>query len=857
MSHVTPGRRTHVIFDEDRPVVVEPPYTFSRVGPEIRPATIGDASNLQLIPEIGWRLGSSTYQVDQQAMTLAGYAGIQTLELAPNHVVIPAFGQDPFGSYVGAQPSGNGFVQKRVAKGQSYNQSLLADATAEPVPDLGAMTVLLDRVAKTIGPQPDTLRDFHFDLVINRSSHDTLKEAASIQFFGPVGNTLGPRAIGTGHYSLSIHTNGALVLSEKLDTGRWKIRDRWRFKTISTFQKVRLTIHLTVPHANRRYPYGQVTFVCGYPASNPLHDALDGPPLLERKAGFASDDTDFHVYTVPGFGSAPAVALGPQRININRNSRHQFQLAYAQYFPSATLLDGVEGLPFLTQGGDSITLSWHGELTPGSGMAGALIDATSLSELSVISSTLWSKTYQIAPGWRFYRAKFTLTSATGRESATLTGYRVTKEGRSGLSQPGAWELDCSTSPTLRPAAALGKIKIVGTATTPRDAHAQVLAHDLTNQIHLFANRGMIPQRIETEVDGDPTKRCVLHRGTIYAPQGLRKVKGSQGYASGRTFWSIDSTGMWDRLERATCPFLWSWGDPDPASPVQSDGSRLPYKATDAIWYMLQWAGFPPQMLNIPDRPLRLPPALAREVVLEPYASLTDAILRIARRFLGMKLVFMENWGAFGQWTLRGRIVPTANPLVRFLETGPQAGHVPQSLNSYPFGSRGEVQVPILAGTRKSWSKPLSFNRLVVSTTTLAGSHRESKMRQIWHNFQSFNFLGLPPSHPYYPSPSHPDFAGEVMDAHYVDASLDDGIGSGAWLNWLIRRLVESSGHTQLGVTFRSPLVLIHDPDQPGLRRSLVVDDLVAVGSMPYYVRQCRPTYTKDHIQLATYDLVRA
>ena len=880
----TPHRQTHIFLDEARPTLVEPPYAIARDFAEIGAGAGFLKENVAFREAIGWRLETDQDDPGAKRFTTAGNAGIMTagmLSVAPNHEFVETFHRDPDGSYNGsAATSGDAFLFKKVPAGGSLDQRLVADQTAVPSPSFGLAGEPMDRIVVANSPQGPYQKRFQFSVAVPATITGKSQALGTYYFKGPPSNN--QSFIGLGYLAAQVLADGYMHLFEygwNEPTGdyRWRTHYSFNLGKPATPGDV-LTLYVEIIDAGRSYPYGGIAFSLenSRKKSSPKPAGFAALAFVpQNHAATAAATPGLVVWACtraaspPTPGASPPLNLDRIRVDAPRNTRMGHQVVLPKYKASGYLVDGDFKLPFIPKvaGGPPFRVSWTGTKPPGTSITVRMFRADTNAELTAITTGDFFATFPVTEALAYY-VRFDFAGDT-TTTPTLTGYKVIRDGFTMLVDPGEFELEIPAEATLDgpgnvvsgtwPLAVPGSLEITQAGIDPSLAMATWECHDLVNVHDRLATRGIFTSRVETEYDPlDPDKRCILHRGYVVEPTASKPVKGSDSWASGRTFWTMTSAGMWDRLRSALSPVRFDWGGIDEEADPGPDGQKPSYKATDAVVGMLQWAGFPNSMINIPDLPLRLFFSNGTDFYVEPLANLEEMIQRIVRKYLGMRLVFCENSGTYGQWRLFAPTLPPYTPLLHFTEDRVPAGravHVPASYGLIG----GRPVLPVKAGSQTFSQKKLEGNRIIVTASGyIGGSGGEAgRMTAMWHNFKSFNFLGLAPSHPHYPDPDHPDWCPHILEVVYVDPALFDTSSDGKWVRWALRRIASIAGHTVRTRSFEAPLALIDDPSDPVLAGKVRMPryyDACTYNGQPFLIQSCDPFINKDGHQYARYTI---
>lgn len=558
--------------------------------------------------------------------------------------------------------------------------------------------------------------------------------------------------------------------------------------------------------------------------------------------------------------------LTPAMVDVRRDVRARFQVSYAQYYDNGRLTTNVVAFPRPTPSSKDLTFYFYGVIPSGTSMAATLYNAETNVALTTTASG------DIRPGFsgfttatcpagvRAVYAVVTLTTdSTKQLTPTLIKTAWLREGATGEFGGDAVE------PTY-----IEGVSISGQAADPSLATARITCTDLSGELDLLRLRAGMPVRIKTRYDpADPTKYSVLFQG--FAMRAPKKIRGpkhpSRGFMGlysgnpGKAYWGtyrIDCNGEWQRLSEQLAPVSIDM-NVDRTAGTGENGEQLPWKATDAIRQLLLCAGFPPEMMDIPDLPDRLfSVAKDKSLLIEQFTPVMPIILRFARDILGMYLVFDYNasngGGAAdfrGCWRLKHPPRAPYNTLCEFVFAPNVSGQVRSvNLDAYASGTNdaGNVlkRAPVIKGTYYDWVQPPEGNLLLVTGvgappkgTMMAAGNEDLQIRAGLQNFVSVDF-GQDTN--VYPAadPDHPDYLGRVIPIYYCDP----GLGTQRAVEFVCRRIYDMACHAVFWCTFESPLVLVTDEDDSlQLRpRPLQFGDVVIVNGKTMIVNAVHIDY---------------
>lgn len=866
---VTPYRKTHLRFDVPDVVRLESPFGLARHGAEIARGdpTVTGSVNVHLLHSGCWAmlpLQERTHYLNERTDTCGSIQQLADYDTIPGMVSAPRFrtptDQTGVTTDAAVQASGDSFLQKTVAAGDSWAQSLTSDVSSYGQPTYDTANVPMDRhaVGKTTHPanQPFYLR---FEVPLTKAhSPDMLK---TFYFGGQAASD------GSGQYGLGLAGDGTAILFEKIG-GVWTGRAKWRYadpgQVCDRVHTLRIWPHL---HPDGG---GYIEFRSGLADSG----AAAGFNLTSAVFQSPSGPRTFLYPCVPPTGAIVnrpnATGPGNVRIDTRQDLRPKWQVSLLSYPTSATLID----LPFalleppvnLVAGVlPSLAIFWHAAIIEGSGcsVTGKLFDATTDVELSLITDGGNYRLYTPNAGQVNYYAKFEFV-ATCESSPYLWSYGVIRDTVGG-----------TVSVTEFEGGQLERISITGPERDPSHETASFTLDDLTADMLALNTRAGHATSIETEYEpGDPAKRSVLIRGYNERSEAERRGMNARAGMSGNGGNALYPSYDWRRYE-GTVFAQWqrlmeqlTWGRlPLLRDPLTPNSAPLPYKITDVVKSLLYAAGYPPEMVDVPDSPIRFFPGPKNDpesLIIEPLIPIGDAILHFTRDYLIQFLIFDANAGTtgtngMGMWRLRKPNVAPFTNLADFTTIAPAYGKAAWRPESY--GSRNWVSTDgslvhtfIRKRSLHTYIKKPEATGVQVSGTGQLLTNNSGRLRAVNQRNNPACF-----------DPNSPDWTGrQIGPAVYVNRSLGaDTAQNQAAIDWFTNRLYDLTCHGIKIARFQSPLVLVTDPND-ALQvnpRPLRYYDPVTVttknGTSQWLVRNCNPAYVKDGMQMANYELQNA
>lgn len=331
------------------------------------------------------------------------------------------------------------------------------------------------------------------------------------------------------------------------------------------------------------------------------------------------------------------------------------------------------------------------------------------------------------------------------------------------------------------------------------------------------------------------------------PAGFRPSTGLDFYD-----YQLQAVGMYQRLREQVSSYN---------APMYDMTNGLPFKVTDVITQLLNSAGFPPSMLDIPDLPVRMySTGGGFHEQIDALSELGETVLTLIDQYLNHYLYWDENAGAFGKWKL---IAPTTAPYTNkahFVFDSSSVAPSGVSVETYQ-GTYASASTPttfVRRGSFKSWVKPPETNLVIVSCMgkTTPSNNMPHEWFQVFPNFKSADFgNGLVDT-------SSPDYLGRIVPMYVMlpqFASIVSKYNSTLkqWehpaLNFVGRRIYDVAAHAIKTCSFQAPLLLIPHEDDSSNRRPLRYYDPVLVDGEQFLIRNVNPTYSKDFIQMAMYE----
>jgi len=874
-----------VRFDLAETVTSEPPQAHSRAGNEMARAGFG-ANNSSNVYRMGTgaisltpfqkTLTQQTEQTDS-ALTMVALADFDTI---PGYTERPHY-RAPSG-LVGitlapaTASSGLLMAEKTVPAAQSggFDQSLTADIAAMPQPQYNTVLTTIDRHAVSkVTFDDNQAHTFRFRTPFG---HQYTASTTCFQFGGPV------NANGNGQYNIEVCGQYIYLWEYTAAKGTfpWVVVDHWQYVSVANPGEW-VTIHVR-PYRTPRGNMG-IEFEVGTQAT--VSNAGNSQLNMQVRAAPQGITTHlFKVNTRPDAPSAPPVGTpprqkvtgsGPVRIDMARELRVPWQVSVWRYFSSGFFEDFPFSMPWYVTTREILRLYWTADVPGNSTITMRFMDYTSRAELTPTGvSGAGYKEYQVNPGQGRYYLRCEMTSTTDQKlSPVLHDYSLQRDSHYITNDPGEFEADADSAQGVR---------ISGPEADPSHESASLVLCDMPADLTIFNKRAVVRTRIETEYDPDDTDlRSVIFDGYLQEAQGDQQgTDANQGGGGGaERFWPSPEwknyhcsfAGMWVRLHKTLTMFRLDLQKPDPNGPVDANGEHTaPFKVTDICRALLGYAGFTPGQIDVPDSPIRFYPGGAENgqtLMIDPLSNVAEAVLRFAKEYLGWFLIWDGNAGTEGgMWRLRPP-VPVQGPynnLATFTLDLPDPGKLTTASESYNGDTGGKAWVGenptiyIEKGTMKPFVKPPEGNAVCVTATGQYLPENGQFALSNWIcNPKSYNcFVDTLGNTIETADPEDPDYL--PFFCPIIIVSL--GVGDQHTVDVICRRVYDVSCHGIRILPFEAPLALITDPDdthQTNPRPLRFYDPVLVVRNgeeSQWLVRNCNPTYVKDSIQYAYYEL---
>lgn len=785
------------------------------------------------------------------------------------------------------QVSGTPMMRKDIAAGATWDSELAGDKATWVVPETGLDRAEVDRIFITnANHNPEQSLTVRLAIPGSISNVTSVSTIGGICFTGPAGKTpVGGQ--GTGQYYLKLLGDGSAILYERTvasltaGTTTW-IRRRgmqWaQAGRIIGYDHIITIESNAIQRQNGRIEGSQIGFrFSGINKERWQSEEAIGthrkPAILAHRqaAGVALTDLrnfDF-IYHVGGNKSSPTT-LAPVRIDLRRDIRTAYALAFARYPTTGTIQDDLFIIDCLVDTSTPFTLQYFFQKPGTTTVNVTMHDGTTGVELSgrtLLQTTETAEIVTYTPNVRQTKYFYKITlGGDGTETPTLISIRLLRDGVAEEPLLTAVEVPKRTS-DLAEIDMVG-LQITGPTDNPENENATIRVKDYTGDLSTLRNKSLHPITVKTRFDGNPANFSILFKGFVKQAVYTRTPGGSVGeYPDLQTGnFTINAQGRWRILQEVLAPERYYLTD------LVTGG---PNKVTNIIKdFLIQSAGILPADVDVPDLGTRFwEDGASENWMIDVHQPISDLIKQYARDFFGGYIIFDPNAGADGMWRLLLQKVPPYNYLARFEVDHPgdlKASHVsgayPDDTFTSPKGNtQTRVHTYIQQGTITEWPEPPEGNIVHVygggnATEASDQGTLQHRFAQIAVNFDSYNALNLDPAAPNYPDPTNADYIGrEVPIKHY-----DYRLNSQEAVDWICRRIFDYACHQRIHKQFRAPLILVTDIDDPKQTnpRPLRYYDIVQVKNDDtdtfddYIVSEVNPDFSHDRVQMAHYHLIR-
>ena len=882
-GQVTPNRRTHIICDDTQQVLIEPAFSFERMATQMARTSSARASNVIRRPAVGWRVANYfdlAQWSSERTEAQSGYLTQSGSSLRVASGVMEFYGNRAVTNteLPTVQSGGSGSVatqsvpkQRRgfVAGANLSTYVLSADQTAFPSPDTTDANYVMDRIASSAAAYAPGIFVFEFEVYgIQNAATDGL---FTMYFPGPAGKNAD--GTGNGQYALKCYGTGRAKLFErKSDASGWIERMTLTFAVAGAVfgNSFRFAIESGSVVAPGGGVGGFVLVRMGHAVARPIaFETNIGAATVHAVEQIIDFDLTSHdtVYKVPIYGDAPASQDCQLRVDVRRDLRGiDFWVAAPHYFSSGYLIDDFITTPGLFSNNNPFTLEWK-TVNNGGSIDAELhyinpADNSDVTMTPLAPGTNNKKMYA-APSYGTsgpptqYYVKFSFT-ATATASPYLQAFKLYRSALYNATGTTPFEIRSGGDNPQVITKAATEFSIIGPDRDITHETATIHGADLLNNMTVLRTRSF-PVRIETEYDSsDSSKRLILFDGIAQRVDQDRLRGGARpsGFPVRNAYrFTINANGPWQRLQEQNfvnvLQTMFNY----------SDG--LPFKATDMVKAILQWAGYPDSEINIPDSPIRLWGKNASSWIgLEPYFNAADVIQRIMYEYLGWTLIRDYNAGSHGKWrAIQPSVAPYTNVCAFLTSPQPQSDsqlRLASDVTGYPLAStlsdgltyKATAPVVYISNALRSYVVPPEANMVhvtAVGQSTSAGAN--TVYSQTLVNPKSYNFYPDKPT----ADPTNPDYLGRMVPLYYMNPSLaaaGEDTQTLAAVTWIARRLYDVSCLAIKMSDFEAPLVPLVHEDDSSRRRTLRYYDPVSIDGQQYLIRNYNPAVSKDSKQMA-------
>lgn len=853
MQTLTADRAIVVEFDRPGEVQVEPYFAKRRSLFEIQQPILNDVE----------QLASGTWILKPQNTSLATLheetAGQATIVRLSNFVHPTAIQELPLqrshSDLTGVTPSGavsatgDHFMVKRVAAGDSFSM------------DIGCPRGL---------PTLPTTPHYPLEHVLNFSNgQDVANQGYIIRWIQPghgqelidyvwawtFGGDL--TAGGYGNFTLVITGDGRALLYEWI-ADAWTLVDDWRYAPAELVPGAPHTLRI-IPHVR------WIEFKTNVNDKNPIA----APVFAQRRPTLYGQQTSLHAHlyetrnrsglpTLANGGAYSVTGAGQTCFAIRQDILLRWQIAKVTYPASGTLEDDIFTVPNVNFSSHVLAVRVFDmvlvdplTLTPHGASSAIIINAITGATLAPGSETwllggqsITLNGYQLPGRPNGVKVRVTLTNsdgAGGPYSPWFFGYEAYKLGEFNTAPISPLIIDGThyrQSPCTR-------INVSSAAFDPSHETASLRVADLVNRCSRLRARSEGTLRISTTYDpADPNKTAILFDG--YWTRSEAQLRGKAGRTYPSPEWhdlEITALGQWKRLSERDFVELeqMTFGtDPNTTTPAQiQDGTRPPWKVTDAIRYLLSMAGIAESQISVPDLPIRLyrnGQADNHAYEIRPGEHVGEYILKLAKDYLNAYLIWDANAFTNGAWRLK--FLPTGNEsaIWSFVDTLPAAGRLVTHAGAY-----GPNTTWIARDTLFEWGLPAEN-----SWVRVVGQYPERNIYPVeLNNYKMYNQPGANTA-----DVNHPDYIDGRFKPLYH--RYDSTLRTPQAIQWVARRLFNIACRSQRFARFACPLPLVDaSAIEPTVytthtHRPLMFGDVVNYRGQKAMVTQCNIRTFKQH-----------
>jgi len=887
---VTRGRSTRLRIDAETWGIGTMGYAFERKGSEIGIGDNVQAVSTHYVSGVGWQM--LTYQesatlnyestltdsaFQKPGVNAAGSSKLTAFKTSRQFTDYPPAS----GAYGGSFPATAGeMLQLRYTSSDTTPDSIAADQTAWPSPDTAGDAVPMDRLLVSNGPhEPDEGIWLFLQCPYTAASSTVI----SIHFSGPAGEYKDGK-IGRGQYALKVDAFDRCKLFELVydddddTTGTWRKVFEYVAPNVTT--PVRLAFIRIVSDCKLTEGGFRGRTLSFYHADMTYEGSTKSEydNFLSVAALQKEHKTPTAAYTVPATINQKPTTLSHIRIDARRDIRLRFGSSVAVFPSTGSLTDEIIHLPFIPSSTTTVQVEWFGSYPVGTDIVAKLFDADTGLEITggsttVIPYLMKIKTFPLTPTVRNVYVKYEFSTTSPIKTPTLSMGRL-------IVNPVATKVARTPVTTTK----IQRVSLNGATDSPQVENGSIVVNDPLGGIADPVDiRSGMPVILDTSYDpADASKKSILFRGYIkgsparqIGAKRTRTGSTSTRYADDRwKAWTLVLASEAHRLDRYFTSQAYNYAiDPNA---LDANGAPQPWKVTDAIISLLKDAGYPEEMLDIPDSALRFFAVPGQDLYIEYRSPILAICERWARDYLGGYLVFDANACADpvgdptnedGMWRLVYYPRPQADGfyyhLAHFLLDIPSGATTPIVVSderAYPAttGDSGQTlkRTFVQHGTLLEDRVEPEANHIEVfgvdpASTNLANFKAAAGLVQSAYNFESALFFD---TQPITPDTSSVDYLGYERTYSLFDV----GLTTQSAVDFACRRLYDVLCHGRYTKKFKAPLLLVTDAtDEFQLRpRPLRFGDPVKFGSdgLTYIIRSVNIDYTHDSIQWAWYEL---
>lgn len=858
-------RELEVELDYSEPTAQEPFFARQRDRFALTP---DEVSGVEQLASGVWLLKPNETDLSLLHETTAGHASIVRLaDVATIPLMTEVPMQRQYSELTGltydasVAASGDHFMLLRVPAGTTWTQGVITSTpspTLSPSPRLPMQRLVESKTGASNGidleDQGYVIRWWHPGAALGYIDY-----LWSFLFGGPVSPS------GYGQFCLTIGGAGKAKLHEYI-SGAWALVDEWTWAPAELIPARMHTMRI-IPHAARWIEFRSSVTDTARSA---------GRQTAHRPTGLHGDEArpHAHLYEAKNRGDLPRrqghvfypmTGPGQFKFDTRQDARFPFQITRITYPTTGYLVDAPFRLPNTPGTLHALEVIMRAVVrrtlrtdTQQGEVVAQPIDASSDVNLSTQTETYTEGgTSKTIHGWQCptsphaVKVKLTFNNLDGitHVSPWLLGYECRRRGE--FATPATTPI--LINDTHRRQSPVTRLEIDQGDTDPAHGRASLRIADFVKRVERLRLRGEMPLRVTTTYDrADQTKKAVIFEGYAVKPEGT--LRGNQaGVLYPDPDWydlRVECAGKAHRISKRDWPkqtLSLAWDDAAPADP-DNPGSKLPYKVTDAVRLLLQTAGVPDQMLDIPDLAMRFwtnGDPDQEHLQIEVGTPILEFVKAILADYLNYFLQWDANAGSAGMWRVKPAPKLADAVLWNYQSTHPGAGKLVTHPGSYAASTT-------FMDHFESWPLAALGNWLQVTANlgNAEGRHYTLQVR----NPLSYNRPGETTA-----DPDDPDYLGYLSPLY---RRIDGRLTTPAAAKFVARVTFERVCRGQRYGRLISPAVLIDAATaEPTIytthaRRPHLYGDHITIDGEDWFVLGCRWDVKKKHMQTQILDVMR-